>query len=182
MKNINVSAIILAAEKAEKEKANLEFQAERANKIARTCTTAEGRAKWEAKTDELLDQIKAKALDTSFCKPLDEALAAFEKPYRIRCFESGKNLLTAFQKVLDKIDIPKKYFDGTMISIKAYAGTFPSAYKGVPTTTEAIFSNKNGKWYLTSLDRITVKKDRAECVFSDATKEAIVKKYKSFYF
>jgi hypothetical protein len=178
MKNINVSAIILAAEKAEKEKASLEFQAERANKTARACATAEGRAKWEAKTDEFLDQIKA--LDTSFCKPLDEALAAFEKPYRIRGFESGKNLLTAFQKVLDKIDIPKKYFDGTMISIKAYAGTFPSAYRGVPTTTEATFFNKNGKWYLKGFDRVTVKPDAITCIFSDVTKEAIVKKYEKF--
>lgn len=180
MKNINISNIILAAEKAEKEKASLEFQAERANKTARACTTAEGRAKWEARTDEFLDQIKA--LDTSFYKPLDEALAAFEKPYRIRCFESGKNLLVDFQKVLDKIDIPKKYFDGTVIYLRAYAGTFPSAYKGTPTTTEAIFSNKNGKWYLISLDRITVKKDRVGCVFSDVTKEAIINNYKSFYF
>lgn len=180
MKNINISNIILAAEKVEKEKVSLEFQAERTNKIAKTCTTAEGRAKWEARTDEFLDQIKA--LDTSFYKPLDEALAAFEKPYRIRCFESGKNLLVDFQKVLDKIDIPKKYFDGTVIYLRAYAGTFPSAYKGTPTTTEAIFSNKNGKWYLISLDRTTVKKDRVGCVFSDVTKEAIINNYKSFYF
>lgn len=36
MKNINISSIILAAEKAEKEKASLELQAERANKIAVT--------------------------------------------------------------------------------------------------------------------------------------------------
>ena len=182
MKNINISNIILAAEKAEKEKSNLEFQADRAYKTARTCATAEGRAKWEARTDELLNQIKIKALDTSFYKPLDEALAAFEKPYRIRCFESGKNLLVDFQKVLEKIDIPKKYFDGTVIYLRAYAGTFPAAYKGTPTTTEVIFSNKNGKWYLTSLDRVTVKKDRVGCVFSDVTKEAIIKKYKSFYF
>lgn len=180
MNNINISNIILAAEKVEKEKANLELQAERANKIARTCATAEGREKWEARTNEFLDQIKV--LDTSFYKPLDEALAAFEKPYRVRNFESAKNLLADFQKVLDKIDIPKKYFDGTVIYLRAYAGTFPAAYNGVPTTTEAIFSNRNGKWYLISLDRITVKKDRVGCVFSDVTKEAIVKKYKSFYF
>ena len=180
MKNINISNIILAAEKAEKEKASLEFQADRAYKTARACATAEGRAKWEARTDELLNQIKIKTLDTSFYKPLDEALAAFEKPYRIRCFESGKNLLTAFQKVLDKIDIPKKYFDGTMISIKAYAGTFPSAYHGVPTTTEATFFNKGGKWYLKGFDRVTVKPDAVTCIFSDVTKVAIVKKYEKF--
>ena len=180
MKNINISNIILAAEKAEKEKSNLEFQADRAYKTARTCATAEGRAKWEARTDELLNQIKIKALDTSFYKPLDEALAAFEKPYRIRCFESAENLLADFQKVLDKIDIPKKYFDGTMISIKAYAGTFPSAYHGVPTTTEATFFNKGGKWYLKGFDRVTVKPGAVTCIFSDVTKEAIVKKYEKF--
>lgn len=178
MKNINISSIILAAEKAEKEKASLELQAERANKIAVTCATAEGREKWEARTDEFLDQIKA--LDTSFYKSLDEVLVVFEKPYRIRCFESAKNLLADFQKVLDKIDIPKKYFDGTMISIKAYAGTFPSAYRGVPTTTEATFFNKGGKWYLKGFDRVTVKPDAITCIFSDVTKEAIVKKYEKF--
>lgn len=180
MKNINISSIILAAEKAEKEKASLEFQAERANKIARTCTTAEGREKWEARTDEFLDQIKV--LDTSFYKPLDEVLKNFEKPYRTRCFETAKNLLAVFQKFLDVTDIPKKHFDGTVIYLRAYAGTFPSAYHGTPTTTEAIFSNKNGKWYLTSLDRVTVKKDRITCVFSTATKLAIIKKYTSLYF
>jgi hypothetical protein len=180
MKNINVSAIILAAEKAEKDKMWLKREADRALKTADTCTTDERKAYWQTKASDLLNMYQA--LDVSFYKPLDEALAVFEKPYRIRCFESAKNLLADFQKVLEKIDIPKKYFDGTMISIKAYAGTFPSAYKGTPTTTEAIFSNKNGKWYLTILDRITVKKDRVECVFSDVTKEAIVKKYKSFYF
>lgn len=180
MKNINISSIILAAKKAEKEKANLEFQAERANKIAVTCATAEGREKWEARTDEFLDQIKV--LDTSFYKPLDEVLAAFEKSYRVRNFESAKNLLAVFQKFLDVTDIPKKYFDGTVIYLRAYAGTFPSAYHGTPTTTEAIFSNKNGKWYLTSLDRVTVKKDRITCAFSTATKLAIIKKYTSLYF
>ena len=180
MKNINISNIILAAEKAEKEKASLEFQAERANKIARTCTTAEGREKWEARTDEFLDQIKV--LDTSFYKPLDEALADFEKPYRTRCFDTAKNLLAVFQKFLDVTDIPKKYFDGTVIYLRAYAGTFPTAYNGTPTTTEAIFSNKNGKWYLTSLDRVTVKKDRITCAFSTVTKLAIIKKYTSLYF
>lgn len=125
-----------------------------------------------------MDQIKA--LDTSFYKSLDEVLVVFEKPYRIRCFESAKNLLADFQKVLDKIDIPKKYFDGTMISIKAYAGTFPSAYRGVPTTTEATFFNKGGKWYLKGFDRVTVKPDAITCIFSDVTKEAIVKKYEKF--
>jgi hypothetical protein len=178
MKNINISNIILAAEKAEKEKANLEFQAERANKIARACTTAEGRAKWEARTDEFLDQIKV--LDTSFYNPLDEVLKDFEKPYRVRNFESAKNLLVDFQKVLDKINIPKKYFDSTIISIKAYAGTFPAAYKGTPTTTEATFFNKNGKWYLISLDRVTVKNNSVTCTFSVATKEAIVKRFEKF--
>ena len=59
MKNINISNIILVAEKAEKEKASLELQAERINKIARTCTTAEGREKWEAR-------IKLKSLTQVF--------------------------------------------------------------------------------------------------------------------
>lgn len=95
MKNINISSIILAAEKAEKEKASLELQAERANKIAVTCATAEGREKWEARTDEFLDQIKA--LDTSFYDSLDEVLKDFEKPYRVRNFETAKNLLAVFQ-------------------------------------------------------------------------------------
>lgn len=182
MKNINISSIILAAEKVEKEKANLEFQAERANKIAVTCTTAEGREKWEARTDDFLDQIKVKALDTSFYKSLDEVLKDFEKPYRVRNFESAKNLLALFRKFLDVTDIPKKYFDGTVISLRAYAGTFPSAYNGTPTTTEATFSNKNGKWYLTDLDRVTVKKDRITCDFSTVTKQAIIEKYTSLYF
>lgn len=178
MKNINISNIILAAEKVEKEKVSLKLQAERANKIARTCTTAEGRAKWEAIIDEFLDQIKV--LDTSFYNSLDKVLKDFEKPYRARNFESAKNLVAALQKVLDKIDIPKKYFDGTTISIKAYAGTFPAAYKGTPTTTEATFFNKNGKWYLIGFDRSTVKSDAVTCIFSVVTKEAIVKRFEKF--
>jgi hypothetical protein len=178
MKNINISSIILAAEKAEKDKMWLKREADRALKTADTCTTDERKAYWQTKASDLLNMYQA--LDVSFYKPLDEVLAAFEKPYRIRCFESGKNLLTAFQKVLDKIGIPKKYFDGTMISIKAYAGTFPSAYHGVPTTTEVTFFNKNGKWYLKGFDRVTVKPDAITCIFSDVTKEAIVKKYEKF--
>lgn len=179
MKNINISSIILAAEKAEKEKADLQYKADRAYKFSCKCPD-EDKAEWQAKTDSLLDAIKN--YDSSFYNPLDEALVAFEKPYRARTFDTAKNLLALFQKFLDVTDIPKKYFDGTVIYLRAYAGTFPSAYNGTPTTTEAIFSNKNGKWYLTSLDRVTVKKDRITCDFSTAAKLAIIKKYTSLYF
>lgn len=178
MKNINISSIILAAEKAEKEKAHLKFQADRAEKIASTCTTAEGRAKWEAEAGIFLDALEI--YDESFYKPLDEALADFEKSYRTRCFESAKILLNIFVRDIAKFGIPKKYFDGTIISINAYAGTFPAAYKGTPTTTEATFFNKNGKWYLKGFDRVTVKPDAVTCVFSVTTKEAIVKRFEKF--
>lgn len=180
MKSINISSIILAAKKAEKEKQHLSYEMDRAYKTASTCATAEGKAKWQAKTDSLLDAIKT--YDTSFYKPLDEALAAFEKPYRVRTFDTAKNLLALFQKFLDVTDIPKKYFDGTVIFLRAYAGTFPAAYNGTPTTTEATFSNKNGKWYLIRLDRVTVKKDRISCTFSSVAKQAIINKYTSLYF
>ena len=178
MKNINISNIILAAKKAEKEKAWLRHEADRALQTATTCATDEGKARWQAKAGNFLDMLQR--YDTSFYSPLDEALAAFEKPYRIRNFETAKNLIVALQKVLDKIDIPKKYFDGTIISIKAYGGVFPAAYKGTPTTTEATFFNKNGKWYLKGFDRVTARNNEVTCVFTIATKEAIVKKYEKF--
>jgi len=180
MKNINISNIILAAEKAEKAKAELKHEADRALKKAEQCATTEGRAKWQEIASDFLNELAT--YDVSFYKPLDETLADFEKPYRVRNFETAKNLLAVFQKFLDVTDIPKKHFDGTVIYLRAYAGTFPAAYNGVPTTTEAIFSNKNGKWYLISLDRVTVKKDRITCAFSTATKLAIIKKYTSLYF
>lgn len=180
MKNINISSIILAAEKAEKEQHSMKCESDCAMQIASKCATADGRAKWLLKAGELLNALQV--YDTSFYKPLDEALAAFEKPYRVRTFDTAKNLLALFQKFLDVTDIPKKYFDGTVIYLRAYAGTFPAAYNGTPTTTEATFSNKNGKWYLTNLDRVTVKKDRVTCDFSTATKQAIIKKYTSLYF
>jgi len=178
MKNINISNIILAAEKAEKAKAELKHEADRALKKAEQCATTEGRAKWQEIASDFLNELAT--YDVSFYKPLDETLADFEKPYRVRNFESAKNLLADFQKVLDKIDIPKKYFNGTTISIKAYAGTFPTAYKGTPTTTEATFFNKNGKWYLSGFDRVTVKNNSVTCTFSVVTKEAIVKRFEKF--
>lgn len=180
MKNINISNIILAAEKAEKEKADLKWQIDQGIKKAGRCETDEGRAKWQEIVADLKNELAT--FNTSFYDPLDEALAAFEKPYRVRTFDTAKNLLAFFQKFLDVTDIPKKYFDGTVIYLRAYAGTFPAAYNGTPTTTEATFSNKNGKWYLTSLDRVTVKKDRVTCAFSTATQMAIIKKYTSLYF
>ena len=180
MKNINISSIILSAEKVEKEKVDLNWQADQAIKKASRCETDEGRTKWQEIASDIKNEIKT--LDTSFYKPLDDALADFEKLYRVRTFDTAKNLLALFQKFLDVTDIPKKYFDGTVISLRAYAGTFPAAYKGTPTTTEATFFNKNGKWYLTGFDRVTVKKDRITCVFSTATKQAIIKKYTSLYF
>lgn len=178
MKKINVSNIILAAEKAEKEKKDLYFELDRTEKTIKQCATDEGRAKWNAKKSRLLGEIYH--YNTDFYNPLNDALATFEKPYRTRCFKDARFLLDTFQNVLAKINIPKKHFDGTTIYVKAFAGNFPAAYNGIPTTTEAEFYNKNGKWFLVGLYRVNVRTTAVTCDFSDSAKEAIVKRFTTF--
>ena len=93
----------------------------------------------------------------------------------------SKDIYNTAEKLVKKLNIPKKYLDDISIWCDVYTQNFPKAYfkKSYiqPESTQFEITFLKGKPYLTDISRTNVKKVRYTFELNDVVKEKIVENF-----
>lgn len=112
---------------------------------------------------------------------LQAALDRIQSRSRVRTIDVD-DIYTAAAHVEKKLGIPKKTLEGVQVHVDLYAQTFPSAYHGIPESTQfdMVFSKRFWR---------VVKVSRKQCgssghdyfvTFSDEARKALVERFTFF--
>lgn len=112
---------------------------------------------------------------------LEGALDRIQSRSRVRTV-TVKDVYEAAEHVEKKLGIPKKALEGVQVHVDLYAQTFPSAYHGIPESTQfdMVFSKRF--WRVVKVSREQCKSSGHDysVTFSDEARKALVERFESF--
>lgn len=112
---------------------------------------------------------------------LEDALDRIQSRSRVRTV-TVKDVYEAAEHVEKKLGIPKKTLEGVQVHVDLSAQTFPSAYRGIPESTQfdMVFSKRF--WRVVKVSREQCKSSGHDysVTFSDGARKALVERFESF--
>ncbi len=112
---------------------------------------------------------------------LEGALDRIQSRSRVRTV-TVKDVYEAAEHVEKKLGIPKTTLEGVQVHVDLYAQTFPSAYRGIPESTQfdMVFSKRF--WRVVKVSREQCKSSGHDysVTFSDEARKALVERFESF--
>lgn len=112
---------------------------------------------------------------------LQAALDRIQSRSRVRTIDVD-DIYEAAAYVEKKLGIPKKTLEGVRVHVDLYAQTFPSAYHGIPESTQfdMVFSKRF--WRVTKVSREQCKSNGHDyrVTFTDEARRALVERFESF--
>lgn len=112
---------------------------------------------------------------------LQAALDRIQSRSRVRTIDVD-DIYKAAAHVEKKLGIPKKTLEGVQVHVDLYAQTFPSAYHGIPESTQfdMVFSKRF--WRVTKVSREQCKSNGHDyrVTFTDEARRALVERFESF--
>ena len=122
----------------------------------------------------LNDNVKNESL-------LEDALERVQARSRVRTIRVS-DFFEAARRVESKLGIPKSALEGVCAHVDVFAQSFPSAYRGIPESTQfdMVFSKRF--WRVTRVSREQVSGDGHDyCVtFTDGARKALVERFEAF--
>lgn len=112
---------------------------------------------------------------------LEDALDRIQSRSRVRTV-TVKDVYEAAEHVEQKLGITKKALEGVRVYVDLAAQTFPSAYRGIPESTQfdMVFSKRF--WRVVKVSREQCKSSGHDysVTFSDEARKALVERFESF--
>lgn len=126
------------------------------------------------------DTKRAKEAFEAACATLADELRRVQTRCTARTIKAS-DILSALDKVERRWDIPKKYMAGCVVDVDLHAQTFPSAYHGIPESTQFTAEYKAGSWRITDIRRGQVRGSTRAILatLTDEAKQAILAKYET---
>lgn len=92
------------------------------------------------------------------------------------------DIYKAAAHVEKKLGIPKKALEGVQVHVDLYAQTFPSAYRGIPESTQFDMVFSKCFWRVVKVSREQCKSSGHDysVTFSDEARKALVERFESF--
>ena len=112
---------------------------------------------------------------------LQAALDRIQSRSRVRTIDVD-DIYEAAARVEKKLGIPKKTLEGVQVHVDLYAQTFPSAYHGIPESTQfdMVFSKRF--WRVVKVSREQCRSSGHDyfVTFSDEARKALVERFTFF--
>jgi len=124
----------------------------------------------QARKAELWSELMAKAAK------LQAAIDEAQRGCSVRLL-TVRALLENLSWIEEKYDLTKKAWDGVAImGVDVHAHTFPSAYHGIPMSTQFDVIHRRGSWRVTGIYRDVCNGDVGHVLLTEAAKAAILDK------
>ena len=111
-------------------------------------------------------------------QPLTDALDVVQAKARVRTI-TARNIVIELRDITDTLDIPKKAMDDITACVDINAQSFPSAYHGVPESTQFKAVYKAGSWRVVDITRRQTcsTTQRVHIWHTDASKAALINRF-----
>lgn len=90
------------------------------------------------------------------------------------------DIINALAEIENKLSLPKKAMIGVSAWVDVNAQKFPTAYRGIPESTQFHAEYTTGGWKILSVVRYRCTNTKVEITHTEASKEALIQRFSKF--